>query len=247
MVHTIPAFFGTLDNYVKWTFAFHKGVTLFCVSPHLLGDPICWFYLPSQGMHISGCQPPWGHCVFQLGAFLAESRKKGTSLSHETSLCCHSGSHCNRDSLLAVGLLTPHSPCLPKECLGAAQLPLSCTQVGLLGQPELQPPPAQMVLAAPQGGRDQSHACRKEQSPRASPCCGQRCLQRLPHSGKCSRQWLSDLASLTLQWWGYGAVTWPCQWQRGLKSAPNCFPEGVYFLPADRHEQLYKYSLHLWG
>lgn len=145
-------------------------------------------------------QPPSGHGVSQLGAWVAESGKKGTaSLSHETPLLCCSGSHCNRVSVPALCLLPPHSPCLPKECMGAAHVPLSCAQEGFLGQPELQHPTAQMVLAAPQGGRDQSHGCRKEQPPRASPCGGQWCLQHFPHSGKYSRQWLSDPASLTSQ------------------------------------------------
>lgn len=77
------------------------------------------------------------HGVSHLGALLAESRKKRTaSLSHETSLCCCSGPHCYRDPQPAVGLLNPHSPCLPKEGMGAAQVPLSCTRVGLLGQPK---------------------------------------------------------------------------------------------------------------
>lgn len=89
-------------------------------------------------------------------------------------------------------------------------------------------------------------AGRSSLPPRASPCCGQWCLQHFPHSGKYSRHWFFELASLTLQLWEYGVITLPCQWQRGLKSAPSCFPEGVYFLPADRHDWLYKHSLHLW-
>lgn len=132
-------------------------------------------------MHVSGCQSPSGHGVSQLGTLLAEYGKKGTaSQSHETSLCHYSGSHCN--PLPAVGMLAPHSPCLPKEHKGATQAPLSCTRAGLLGQLEFQPPTARMVVAAPQGGCDQSHGCRKEQPPRAFPCCGRWCQQHFPRS-----------------------------------------------------------------
>lgn len=92
-------------------------------------------------------------------------------------------------------------------------------------------PTAQTVVAAPQGGHDQRHGCRKEQPPRASACCGQWCLQHFPHSGKYSRQWLSDPASLPMQWWEYGAVTWPCQWQR-LKISSQLFPRGCLLPPS---------------
>lgn len=66
---------------------------------------------------------------------------------------------------------------------------------------------------------------------------------QLESSGACAkgtRRCLSDLASGTLPGCGCGAATRPGHCQRGLKAAPNCFPEGVYFLPAGRQGWLYK-------
>lgn len=54
------------------------------------------------------------------------------------------------------------APAFPRSAWGPPGT-LSCTQVGHLGQPQLQPLTAQMGMSAPQGGHDQSHGCRQEQ------------------------------------------------------------------------------------
>lgn len=153
------------------------------------------------------------------------------------------GSHCNRESLPAMGLLASQSPSSSLGVTGTTQPPMDSTGAVLLSHPELHPPTVQMVMAALWG----AHSRRLEMQEGAASQTTSLLWAMVPTTlpalcAKCSRRWLSDLASLTLHWCRYGAATWPGCWKRGLKSAPNCFPEGVYFLPADRHDWLYKHS-----
>lgn len=141
-----------------------------------------------------------------------------------------------------------NSTCLAQRWAGAIQPPLGSTQAATLGQPGLQPPAAQMVVGAPRGAHGHRAGMQEEAASQTTSLMWAMVPTALPTlCAKCSRWWLSDLASLTLHQCGYGAATWRGHWKRGLKSAHNCFPEGVYFLPADRHDWMYKHSLPLWG
>lgn len=136
----------------------------FFVCPHT-----CWVILPVDSNFLpKGCislaASLHQDMVFlSLELCLQNLERREQPVWAMKHICASAQGHTATRTLCQLWVCWLHrAPCLPKECMGTAQVPLSCTQVRLLGQPELQPLTAQIVVAAPQGGRDQSHECRKE-------------------------------------------------------------------------------------
>lgn len=187
-----------LNAYLLFTFGF----SLCCMWPHLLGDPTCWSYLPSQGKRTSGwlthwegnCQPPWGQGISQLGALPASN---GKSLSNSWNAAPRRGAALEQSPSLApllrimlqqaasashgpVGSIT--APVFPGGEHGPSSHPWAAHRQhswaslnSNLPQPKRRWEPRGVPTAISRGWR-------KEQLPKPPPCCGQWCLQHSPLS-----------------------------------------------------------------